>query len=60
MASVGSFSRRVTWTSGRAISEKPAPVRPACCSVESTIVSFIQLVDPGGDSMDWVMPLGSR
>lgn len=45
-ASVGSFRSRVTWTWGKVISEKPAPVRPVWRATESTIVSFIQLVSP--------------
>ncbi len=59
-ASVGSRSSRVTCTSGRSISEKPAPVRPARSAVESTIVSFIQPVAPAGASISCRVPLARR
>ncbi len=59
-ASVGSRSRRVTWTSGRSISEKPAPASPVRRATESVIVSFIQLDVPFGALTRCVEPSGRR
>lgn len=59
-ASAGSRSSRVTCTSGRSISENPAPARPVLRATESTIVSFIQPVVPGGDLMLCVDPSARR